>query len=664
LLLQIVGYRAGINPKLTGTSVTAATGFKRLGIALAAIVAAGLAALGAVALLIPLDTVRESTKNQIRNVTGLDLLLRGDVDISLFPTGSVSFSEVTLGDDGKPVLVADRLNARLRFFPLFAGRIEIADVSLERPRINVTFDRNGHSNWTGLVEALARALGPKANRPVDATSFTEIRIDNGTVDLHDEGRGLNETFKNVDLALAWPSISKSFAATGQFVWRNERIVSAITLTDFAAALAGDRTGLKIRLTGAPAKFAFEGNWSTRPTLNIDGTLAADSPSLRDAFRWAGFRPPSGGGLGRFALKAKTKVSSGTIALSTVNVELDGNVAEGVLAFASDGRQTLQGTLAADELDLTPYISTVNLLANNDRDWNRVPLGIDSLGGLDLDLRLSAARITMARAKLGRTAVAANLRGGKLLVTVGESQAFGGVLKGTVALAASDAGAEFKSQLQFNDVDLEKCLGEIFQFRRIDGRGDVAVTLDATGNSVLALTRTLNGTANLTGRQGSLVGWNVEQLLRRLERRPLSGAGDFRNGRTPFEKLVADLKITEGIASVENMSMDGPKVRLGLAGSVSIPARDFDLQGVAALATPATADGPAPFELPFVVQGPWDDPILLPDTQSLLARSPVASPLLNAVRTRNTRDTVRSAIERLTGGAVSPPAGTPAANPKP
>jgi hypothetical protein len=48
--------------------------------------------------------------------------------------------------------------------------------------------------------------------------------------------------------------------------------------------------------------------------------------------------------------------------------------------------------------------------------------------------------------------------------------------------------------------------------------------------------------------------------------------------------------------------------------------------------------------------------MLPDTQALIQRSPVASPLLNAVKNRNTRDTVRSAIEKLTGGAVSPPAG--------
>jgi AsmA protein len=644
--------------------VTAATGFKRLGIAIAAVVVASFAALGAMALLIPTDTVREATKAEIRNVTGLDLVLRGDVAVSLFPTGSVSFGNVTLGDDAKPVLAADRLTARLRFFPLFAGRVEIADVSLIHPRINVTFDRDGHSNWAALIDALARALGPKANRPVNASSFTEIRITQGTIAVDDAARGITETFRDVELALAWPSISKSFAATGHFVWHDEPIESSITLTDFAAALAGDRSGLKVRLTGAPVKFGFEGNWSTQPTLKIEGTLAADSPSLRDTFRWAGLKPLSGGGFGRFALKAKTNVSGGTIALSTVNVDLDGNVAEGVLAFATDGRQTLQGTLAADELDLTPYINTIRLLTNNDRDWNRVPLVIDGLTGVDLDLRLSAARITLGRAKLGRTAVAINLRAGKLLVTIGESQAFGGMLKGSLALAASGAGAEFKSQLQFVDVDLEKCLGDIFQFRRLDGRGDIAVAIDATGNSVLAMTRTLNGTASLNGRQGSLVGWNVEQLLRRLERRPLSGTGDFRNGKTPFEKLTAEFKIADGVATVETVNLEGSKVRLGLAGSASIPARDFDLHGVAALASTTAADAPPAFELPFVVQGPWDDPMLLPDTQALIQRSPVASPLLNAVRNRNTRDTVRSAIERLTGGAISAPIGTPAADPKP
>ena len=646
--------------------MTAAAGFKRLGIAIACLVLAGFAVLGTMSVLISADSVREATKAEIRNVTGLDLLLGGDTSVSLFPTGSVTFSNVALGDGAEPALAVDRLTARLRFFPLFVGRIEIADIAMVRPRLNVIFGADGRSNWASLVERLARALGPKSSqtepgRTDQASSFSEIRMDRGTIVIKDLTHKVTETFDNVEMALAWPSISKSFAANGRFSWHDEPMDIALTLTDFAAALAGDRSGVKLRVHGTPLKAAFEGNMSVRPTLKVEGTLAADSVSLRETFRWAGIRPLSGGGFGAFALKAKTSVSGGTIALNSVNIELDGNAAEGVLTYATDGRQTVQGTLAANELDLSPYISTFRLLTSNDREWNGVPIVLDGLTGLDLDLRLSAAKITLARAKLGRTAVAANLRAGKLTVTIGEAQAFGGILKGAFSLAGSDGGADFKSQLQFTDVDLENCLGELFNFRRLEGRGNMSVALDANGASMLGLTHTMNGTANVIGRQGAMVGLNIEQLLRRLERRPLSGAGDFRTGRTPFEKLTIDIKIAQGTATVEDVKLEGSKVRLGLAGSASIPNREFDLRGVAALASTGANEAPPAFELPFIVQGPWNDPIMLPDTQSLLLRSPAAAPLLEGARNRATRDTVRSALDRLIGG---PSAGTPVPDQQP
>ena len=51
----------------------------------------------------------------------------------------------------------------------------------------------------------------------------------------------------------------------------------------------------------------------------------------------------------------------------------------------------------------------------------------------------------------------------------------------------------------------------------------------------------------------------------------------------------------------------------------------------------------------MVQGPWDDPLVFPDPESLIRRSPGAAPLLDAVKDRKTRDAVRSVIERFTGG---------------
>jgi AsmA protein len=306
-----------------------------------------------------------------------------------------------------------------------------------------------------------------------------------------------------------------------------------------------------------------------------------------------------------------------------------------------------------------------LLTSGERGWDSKPIALDGFDGMHVDLRLSAARVNVAGAKLGRTAVAANLRGGNLTVAVGESQAFGGVVKGTFGLAKSPNGADFKAQLQFTNIDLEQCLGEMFGIRRLEGKGNLGLAIDSSGSSVYDLTKGLNGTAGLTSRGGAIAGFNVEQLLKRIERRPLSGGGEFRTGKTPYEMLTVNLKIVQGVANIEEVRMEGPSVGLALTGSASIPARELDLRGTASLLSVAargtSAAAPA-FELPFMVQGPWDDPIILPDPQSRIQRSGAAQPILDAVRNRSARDSVRSAIERLTGATSDPSAPSPTAAP--
>ncbi len=624
--------------------MTPAAGLKRLGLALFALVLAGGGLLAVRSVLVSSDSVREQALNEIHAVTGLRPILRGPVEVSLFPNGTVSFDDVALGDAKTPALTAERLVARLRFLPLLIGHVEIADVSLERPQIAIDLQPNGGSNWAGLITSLAKSQKPGAPRP---SAFSEMRIDDGSVTLRDPQSGASERLDGVNFSLAWPSISKTFGATGRFVWHDEPIDASMTLADFSAALAGNRTGLKLRLSGRLGKLAFEGAIGIKPTLKLDGTLAADAKSLRDVMAWAGQTPLPGGGFGHFSIKAQTNVVGDTIGLSGVNVDLDGNTAEGVLTYVVDGRNSLQGTLASDKLDLTPYVSTARLLTANEHQWNNTRIALDGLAGSDFDLRISAGKVIVSNATFGRTAVGVTLRNGQLVVNVGEAQAYGGVIKGSMLLADAKGGIDVKSQLNFNDVDLESCLDQLFGLRRLEGKGDIVLSLEGKGDTVLGVTRTLNGTASLKGQNGALAGLNIEQLLRRLERRPLSGGGEFRTGRTPFDRIAIDLKIVNGLAGVQTMTISGTTVKLALAGSASIPQRELDLKGTAALVA-ASRPGGSPFSLPFIVQGSWDDPIMLPDPEALLRRSDAAAPLLDAIRDQRAREKIRSAIERLTG----------------
>jgi AsmA protein len=637
-----------------------AQGMKRLGTPIAALLGLVLIALIASSWLINRDALRQAVEAQIRAVTGLDLVVKGPIDVSVFPGSYVSFHDVGLkgATSSDPALRVDVLTANLRLLPLLLQRFEIADLMLLRPQILVVRTADGESNWTPFIQTIARTMKPGAD---DQVSFSEIRVQDGVLTYQDAGKKTADKLEDIDLSLAWPSISRSFAATGQFDWRGERVDGSISVSDFVAALSGDRSGLKARLSSAPLKVAFDGTVANRTSALMEGTLTIDSGSLRNALQWMGqSNPPGASGFGRFALKARANVVGASVALTNVNVELDGNVAEGVMTYANNSRQTVQATLAADALDFTPYISTIRLLASGAHDWNRQMFDLNALSTTDLDMRLSAARVTVGPSKLGRTAFGANLRGGALALSVGEAQMCGGIAKGSFGLARAESGADVKAQFQFTDVDLLACGSELFGINKLSGRGNLNVSLVASGSSPFGLAQSLNGTGTLTGHDGALAGINVEQLLRRLERRPLSGAGSFRGGTTPFDNLTVSLKFADGVATTEDVRIEAPTTRVTLTGTSSVPSREYDLKGTASL----MSNGTSGFDLPFVVQGPWDDPLIFPDPESLIRRSPASAPLLEAIKDKKTQDAVRSVIERFSGGGVRPAAAPDTAAPAP
>jgi AsmA protein len=624
---------------------------------LGVVVAVALAAIATSSFLISADAARDAVTAQIKALTGLEPRIRGPVAISIFPPDTISLGDVVLGDDrNQPMLATQVLTARLRLLPLMVGHIEIADIVLVRPHIALTIKQGPKSsNWSSLIDTLAVALKPDA--PHAAPSMSEIRINDGTLVIDDPARKIRETLRHVEMSLAWPSITSSFGATGQFAWRNEVVEAGLNVADFYAALTGQPSGLKFRLSSTPLKVAFDGTLSSRSPAKIDGAVTADATRLRDVLRWIGKSPPVEGGFNRFTLNAQVSMVGGAASLTGANIELDGNVAEGVVSYTAGERNSLKGTLAAEAIDLTPYAATFHFLANNAREWNHAQMPLDDIAALDLDLRLSAAQVKIAGTKIGRTATAANLKDGRLTLTIGEAQAFGGQMTGSLAVAKTpgDDKAEFRSQLQFAGVDLQSCLDRLFGLRRIEGTGNLSLALDAAGDSVDAIARTVNGTATLTAADGAITGFNAEQLLRRLERRPLSGTGDFRTGRTPFSKLNIALKVIDGVATIDDARLDGSAVRLILGGTTSIPERNLDLHGTAAL---VSATSEAAFELPFFVHGPWDDPLMLPDTQFLIGRSGAGESLRKAVQERTANDAIRKAIERLTGGTGATPTRQP------
>jgi len=124
----------------------------------------------------------------------------------------------------------------LRLLPLLLRRSEISDVMMLRPHILVTRDAHGGSNWTPFIETIARTMKPGADNQV---SFSEIRIQDGVLAYEDAPSHLSETLGDIDLSLAWPSISAFLRRDRAVRLRGERVDGSISVSDFVASLSGD-----------------------------------------------------------------------------------------------------------------------------------------------------------------------------------------------------------------------------------------------------------------------------------------------------------------------------------------------------------------------------------------------------------------------------------------
>src|ERR1700750_58860 len=134
-------------------SLTMAQGMKRLGMPVAAFFGMALVGLIGTSWFLNRDALREAVEAQIRTVTGLDLVINGSIDVSVFPGSYVSFHDVGLkgGATTAPALRVDVLTANLRLLPLLLRRFEIADVMMLRPLIHVVRGADATSNWTPFI---------------------------------------------------------------------------------------------------------------------------------------------------------------------------------------------------------------------------------------------------------------------------------------------------------------------------------------------------------------------------------------------------------------------------------------------------------------------------------------------------------------------------------
>lgn len=535
----------------------------------------------------------------------------GAAHLSLLPWPSISARDIKVALNGAPgVVSADRIAADLSLWPLLTGKLAFSVLAIEGADIAIDTKALHGASGTAmmLIDALATQEKRWAHLPVARVRFTKSRI----LDL--SGR---EWASDAELRIDLPQGQSPLAINGAARWRGETVRITARLTQPRDLVAGGRSDVVAGFSAPLLSTSIEGIATGGPLTQLNGTFSASSPNPAALAAWLDENdilvPPFA-----FSTAGQARFARGLTALTMNKFTIGKTDLEGNVAFRRDSKgMQITGTLAADKLDIP-----LNAVQEGEREF--VPLLQRQLIGADL--RLSAATVKLGDVSLSNVGVALIARDRKLDIVLAGADYAGGRAKARLGLTAGEDRIDARLQAHLETLDLGKALAP-FGTRRMNGTLSGQAQLETHGSSMPELLRALEGRANITIKQGDLVGVNVPEILRRIEKRPLLTALDIRGGRTPFETATATFKIANGVAELSDAVIVSPATQIDITGSLQLPERTMTLKGLAA---PQRAEGTA---LPFEIKGSFEEPALIPDARALIRRSGAAAPFFAPSKTQ-------------------------------
>lgn len=336
------------------------------GMALALTIAAG----GALLLLVDADRFRPSLEQAVSAATGSEFRLREPLEIELFPRLAVRLGAGGIGaaDEEPPLARWRSIHLGARLLPLLRGRLILESARLEGLALELRRDATGRGNWESLlagqggdaasrivIERLAGVeLRDAALRYVDqraeAGMLREVRIGDWRLDLGAWQPGDPLEF-STGFALALPAPGQRARMTLEARLRPGGPEHELRIAAWSAAI-GDS-----RLHGV-ATVRIAGAGDDDPGASGQGTIAAESPSLRALLAAAGIEAPpmrDARALGRFRLTSNWRLAGDALIVEPLSVQLDETHLRGRIeaSFAQAG--TSEFSLNGDRIDLTRYL---------------------------------------------------------------------------------------------------------------------------------------------------------------------------------------------------------------------------------------------------------------------------------------------------------------------
>jgi AsmA protein len=334
------------------------------------------------------DANKTAISDAVLATTGYELVIGGDLSLSLYPNLGLSLADVRLKNPAYPMELASTSSAVLSvdFSSLISSQIQVREISTEDFHANYYIDEEGNSIWS--VNADSAAISdpgtdsssaspassssiPDAQGASDITTLSveRLRIANASIDIQDLSRGARYQIDNLTLDSLDTNIDgRTFSIDLQFDYENNGMSAPVPLALRSDVMADINAGTlqltDLQLSVTPmlvsgdviindlnSSPSYEGSLSAAP---FDVLVLLESLGMRKGQQDLNFGVDTDKLLSfdmRFnGTDEQANIPAFNIEFAGANIESDAQI-----RLASDlAPLNVSYTVSADALDLSPF----------------------------------------------------------------------------------------------------------------------------------------------------------------------------------------------------------------------------------------------------------------------------------------------------------------------
>lgn len=560
------------------------------------------------------------------SLVGRPVDIAGDVDISVYPWFGIKVTDLSIGNpDGFSKQALGKIgqfDIRIKLLPLMNRHLDVDKLVLDK--LVVEFERNaaGQNNWTGL-------LGSSDNRDMEAAyglnglTVGGIEFTNSSFAWHDAVTGkqfnvsaLNLSTQAVVDGQPLPVTVSAYVESNQPEW--QATVNVNATLDFSGDYFGfDARNMKlvvkallpgtkiekisfamiadseVDISRETAKLSntrmsifglvMSGNFNVENIFSvpvIEGPLKVKSFEAQALAEQLGSSIPemkNPNSLKNIELTARLSTDFNGLSLDEVSAIVDNSQVTGFLNINDLTNPVVRYEINVDKIKWDDY-----RVVEEEADAKEIPLPLDLIRSTDLEGTLNIADVDIDNIKVSQFQVSSVIKDSLLKaipvsMKIGESE-----VKATAQLDARTS-PKFILAIKVNNVDADASINPFLRTiigddaPRMEGILNADASVKASGESVMALKRSAQGTIKLKMGEISLQGIDLEHTSRAVVA-DYANKNNFKTRasfvtennpeqKTKFRSLSATLTIKDGKLYNNNLLLESDQANITGSGSL-------------------------------------------------------------------------------------------------